>query len=205
MKKTMTILCAVAVLALMGANSQAAEAQQLAFVDLDKVFNEHPKTKQADAQLKEQGDAVMKERKELIDDYEKLQEEFNAAREEAQNTALSEEKRDEKRTEAEDKLVSIRELEAKIRRFDESRRKQLDEQSRRMRKGIVEEIRKVIHDYSVKQNFLAVVDSSGQSFNGVEIILYTDPKVDITDTIIAELTKTTGSTGETKSAPAKGK
>ena len=99
--------------------------------------------------------------------------------------------------EAEDKLVSIRELEAKIRRFDESRRKQLDEQSRRMRKGIVEEIRKVINDYAVKKGYHAVVDSSGQSFNAVELILYTDPKVDITAAIIEELKKSTaGDTGK---------
>ncbi|HBA85059.1 MAG TPA: hypothetical protein DCZ95_13285 [Verrucomicrobia bacterium] len=190
-----TIMGVVASLVLSGAVAQAAE-QQLAFVDLDKVFNEHPKTKQADTQLKQQGDAVIKERKVLVEDYEKLQEDFNAAREEAQNTALSEEKRDEKRTEAEDKLVSIREQEAKIRRFDESRRKQLDEQSRRMRKGIVEEIRTVIREYAVKQNYLAVVDSSGQSFNAVELILYTDPKVDITDAIVAELHKTASESGK---------
>ncbi len=167
----------------------SALAQSFAFVNLDRVFNEHPKTKQAEGQLKEQTDAVVKERKEMIEAYEKLQEDFNEAREAAQNPAFSEDKRDAQRLAAEDALVAMREQEAKIRRFDESRRKQLDEQSRRMRKGIVEEIRTIVNDYALKQSFTAVLDSSGQSFNTVELVLYVDPKVDITDAVIAEVLK----------------
>lgn len=192
MKRNLWILSLLVFL--LGSTWAGAADQTIAFVNLDRVFNEHPKTKKADAQLKEQADLVMKDRKDMIAAYEKLQEDFNDAREAAQNPAFSEEKRDTKRTEAEDTLVALREQEAKVRRFDESRRKQLDEQSRRMRKGIVEEIRTLINDYASKQGYTTVLDSSGQSFNTVEIVLYVDPKVDITEAIIAEVVKS----GETK-------
>ena len=182
-------MAAIAALMMGGTAASWAEGQSLAFVDLDKVFNEYDKTKQADVKLKEQADTFNAERKKLIDEFEKLQEEFATAREEAQNSALSEDARAEKRDEAENKLVEVRDYENKVRRFDETRRKQLDDQSRRIRKDIVEEIRGIINTYSLKKGYTAVIDSSGQSFNGVEMILFVEPKVDITEAIIGEVNK----------------
>lgn len=159
------------------------------FVDLDKTFNEFYKTKLADAQLKTQAEEFKAERKKLVDDFKKLQEGFDRLREEAQNTALNEEVRNQKKSEAEEKLVEIREQESKIRRFDESRQKQLDEQSRRMRNRLVEEIQEVVKIYARKENVLAVVDSSANSLNGVPFVIYADAKRDITATVINELNK----------------
>ena len=67
-----------------------AEERNIAFVNLNEVFTEFYKTKLTDTQLNEQAEEFNVERKELVADYEKLQDELNAAREEAQNTALSE-------------------------------------------------------------------------------------------------------------------
>lgn len=197
------VAIAAALFGLCAASGFAAE-KQIVFIDLDRAFNEFFKTKLADTQLKQQADEFNDERKTLVADFEKLQESFNKARDEAQNTALSEDARNEKRNEAEDKLVALREHEAKIRRFDESRRKQLDDQSRRMRKRIVDEILEAIKSYAQTEGLFAVVDSSAQSLNGVECILYNDAKADITDTILDVLNKGKGGeAGATESAPAK--
>lgn len=166
-----------------------AAEQPIVFINLDRAFNEFYKTKLADTQLKQQADEFNGERKTLVDDYEKLQKDFEAIRDEAQNTALSDDVRAEKRNLAEEKLVEVRDYESRIRRFDDSRRKQLDDQSRRMRKRIVEEIQQIVKTYAQTQGYQAVIDSSGQSLNGVEMILYTDPKIDITDTILEQLNK----------------
>lgn len=172
-----------------------AQGQEVkfAFVDLDKAFNEFYKTKLADAQLKTQAEEFKTERKKLVDDFKKLQEGFDKLREEAQNTALNEDVRSAKKAEAEEKLVEIREQESKIRRFDESRQKQLDEQSRRMRNRLVEEIQEVVRAYARKDNVLAVIDSSANSLNGVPLVVYSDPKRDITAAVIDELNKGKGS------------
>ena len=172
-----------------GGVSVSAVEQSIVFVNLDRAFNEFYKTKLADTQLKQQADEFNAERKKLVIDYEKIQKDFNAIRDVAQNTALSDEIRTEKRNAAEEKLVELRDYESRIRRFDDSRRKQLDDQSRRMRKRIVEEIQQIVKDYAKTQGYQAVIDSSGQSLNGVEMILYTDTKIDITDTILDLLNK----------------
>ena len=174
---------------LMGLLPVFAAEQSVVFINLDRAFNEFYKTKLADTQLKQQADEFNDERKTLVTDYEKIQKEFGVIRDEAQNTALSDDVRTEKRNLAEEKLVELRDYESRIRRFDESRRKQLDDQSRRMRKRIVEEIQQIVKDYAQTQGYQAVIDSSGQSLNGVEIILYTDPKIEITETILGILNK----------------
>lgn len=179
----------IAALAGAVAFSAPAEDQRIAFVDLDKTFNGFYKTKLADAQLKEQAEEFKTERKTFVDAFQKLQDEFDALRDESQNAALNEDVRSEKRAAAEEKLVEVREQESKIRRFDESRQKQLDEQSRRMRNRLVDEIKEVVRSYAVTQNYLAVLDSSGNSLNGVDLIVYADMHYDITPVIIEQLNK----------------
>jgi len=172
-----------------GAVSVRAQDGKVGFVDLDKVFNDFYKTKLADAQLKDQADQFTSDRKQIVERLKKLREEFNATREAAQNTALSEEVRNQKRDEAEEKLVALREEESKLRQFDEQRRKQLDDQGRRMRNRIVQEIRSTISDYAREKGFSAVLDSSGESMNGVALVLYMDDAVDITGEILQILNK----------------
>jgi outer membrane protein len=171
----------------------AADAPRVVFVDLEKVFKEYHKTKTADAELKKQADGFKEERKALIDSYRKLQDSFNAVRDEAQDTALNDDARTRKRTEAEEKLVEMREAESKIRRFDESKQKQLDEQSKRMRKTIVEEIREQLNAHSIGKGYSLVIDGSGETLNGEPVVLYSDGKLDITKEVLELLNAGAGS------------
>lgn len=168
--------------------AQAADTT-VVYVNLTKVFDEFYKTKLADAQLKEQADQYKEERTKMVDDFKKLQDDFKTSRDEAQNTALSEEARNSRRSEAEEKLVELRETENKIRRFEESRRRQLDEQTRRVRTKIVDEIKEVLSKYSQEKGYSAVMDASGENLNGVSAVLYYDPRADITDVLISLLNK----------------
>ena len=81
-------------------------------------------------------------------------------------------------------MASLRDEENKIRRFDETRRKQLQEQGQRMRKRIVDEIRALVEKHAKAKAYQAVIDASGQSLNGVPIVLYVDPRADITGEIL---------------------
>lgn len=172
-----------------GAGAQSTLTPGLVYVDLDKVFEEFYKTKLADGQLKEQADQYREERTKMVDDFKKLQDDFKAARDEAQDTALSEEARNARRAAAEEKLVELRETENKIRRFEESRRRQLDEQTRRVRTKLVDEIKETIAKLARERNYTAVIDASGENLNGVSTVLYYEPKADITAELITLLNK----------------
>lgn len=165
---------------LFAAGLSQAQNQDIRFVDMDRLFNQFYKTELAQAQLQEQAAQATQERDELVSEYEALQEGFEAAREEAQNQALSEEVRNTKRNEAEEKLLELREFENRIRKFDESRKSDLDAQSKRMRVRIVEEIREEMDDFARNLGLAAIIDVSGQTLNGIPVILYYDPGLDIT-------------------------
>jgi len=162
-----------------------AQDSGIVFVDLDSVFTNYHKTKLAEAQLKEQADQIKGERKELIDQFEKLQGLYQSLRTQAQNTALNEDARNLKRAEAEDKLIEVRDMEGKIRRLEESAQRKIDEQSRRARKRLVDEINGIIREYALTRGFTAIIDHSGESLNGVPSVVFYNPKLDITAEIIS--------------------
>ena len=171
------------------AQAQASSGPTVVYVDLDKVFEEFYKTKLADGQLKEQADQYREERTKMVDDFKQLQDDFKAARDEAQDTALSEEARNTRRSVAEEKLVELRETENKIRRFEESRRRQLDEQTRRVRSKLVDEIKETVTKLARERGYTSVLDASGENLNGVPTVLYFEPKADITVELITLLNK----------------
>lgn len=174
------------VLAVMCVALSSARAQEarIVFIDLDRVFHEYYKTQLADAQLQERAEEFNEERRTMMADYEAMEERLAEARIEAQDSALSEEARSRKRDEVEDLVIEIRDFQSRIQRFDQTRRKQLEDQSRRMRTRIVNEIQEEIQTYARNQGYHVVVDSSGQSLNAVELILYVDARYDISDAVI---------------------
>lgn len=182
-RKALVKALLVAGLMLAGAGAVRAE-ERIVFVDMDKVFNEFYRTKLADAQLKDETDAYKSERTAMIDAFKRLQDEFKTVRDESQDTALSEEARNQKRIAAEEKLVELREMDGKIRRFDETRRRRIEEQMKRQRDKLVGEIRETISAYAKGQGFTAVVDASGLSLNGVPAVLFYESKNDITQAVI---------------------
>lgn len=162
-------------------------ATRIVGVQLEKLFNEYYKTKRADAQLRSQAEEFNKERQTLISEAEAAQKEFTSLRDEAQSPALTEEARSAKRAQAEEKLLVIRGQESKIKQFEELRSKQLDEQSRRMRRGLVEEIHEAVRTFAKSRGYDLVLDLSGNSMNGVETVLYASVQLDITREVLDQI------------------
>jgi outer membrane protein len=174
---------------LMSLSAAQAADLKVGFIDLNRTFEDYYKTKLADGQLKDQADEFKSERQKILAEYKAAQQAFEDARDAAQDTALNEDVRDRRRSEADEKLSQVKEMEGKIRRFDDSRQKQLDEQSRRMRKKLVTEIKDELAKYAKVQGYTTVIDHSGDSMNGVPTIVYYDTTLDITDTFLAILNK----------------
>lgn len=183
--KTALFIAVILSLNLFPAYVMAQDQVSFAFINLDSVFTNYNKTKLAEAQLKEQADEIKSERKALIDQLDEVQSQYQSLRSQAQSSALNEDARNQKRTEAEEKLIEVRDMEGKIRRLEESAQRKIDDQSRRARKRLVDEINAVVRDFAANKNYTAIIDVSGESLNGVPTIVYYNPKLDITADIIA--------------------
>lgn len=175
-----TAVCAVATA------GWAAELK-IATVDLDKVFTAHPRTQAAEAELKKAEESVEAELDQLKAEGLALQEEMAKLREAAKNPLLSDEARLQKRDEAEEKLAELQDFELRARRLQESKLKQMREQVLKSRQAIVDELMEAVNQFAKAGEYDLILDRSGMTMNAVALVAYADPKLDVTDKLIAYL------------------
>jgi len=168
---------------------------RIATVELRKVFDGYWKTKQADAALKERAADIEKDHKNMLDDWKKAKEEYQALLGEANNQTLSLEEREKRKKSAEDKLKQIKDSEEAITQYERQARTTLDEQRKRMRDSIVEEIRAAVNSKAKTAGYALVIDTGAESGNGnaaagtpgTPVFLYTNNENEITAAVLAQL------------------
>ena len=172
----------------LGLMSTTAFAQaKIATVDLRKLFDNYWKTKQADAALKDRAAELDKEYKTLREDFNKLKEEAQKFVASANDLAVSEDEREKRKKTAETKLRELKEQDDNIVKFERSAKTSLDEQSRRMRGLILEEIRNLVNAKAKTGGFTLVVDVAAETGNNTPIVLYTNGENDLTTDILKQL------------------
>lgn len=166
-----------------------AADEKIAVVDMGKLIGAHPAKESAEALLQKQLDDFEAEQKAMDADREKIKEAFDKIRAEADNKALSEEARDAKVKEAEQKILEMRQLERKSRDTAMNRRQQLADEKKRMQGQVVSKIRELIQELAKKKGYVLVLDSASIGMQGVEGVVYFEPAMDITDDILKMIEK----------------
>ncbi len=198
MKKYLTLSSLILALAF-GSATASAQAVKIGTVDMKKVFESYYKTKDAEAKINEARNAAKKELEDRMDIAKKSLEEVKKLDEDIVRPELSKDAKEQKAKLRSEKAAELQNMDREIREFQQSREKQLQEQSGRMRAGIVEDINKVVSDKVKAENFDLVVDKSGPSLNGVPIVLYSRDNYEFTDTVITALNRNKGK--DTSEAP----
>jgi len=160
---------------------------RIATVDLRKVFDGYWKTKQADASLKDRAADIEKEHKIMLEEWKKAKEEYQTLLGEANNQTLSLEEREKRKKSAEDKFKQIKESEDAITQYERQARSTLDEQKKRMRDSIVEEIRITVNGKAKTAAYALVIDTASESASGTPIVLYASNENDLTEGVLSQL------------------
>jgi outer membrane protein len=160
---------------------------RLATVDLRKLFDGYWKTKKADAQLKERAADLEKEHKSMVDDWKKGKEEYSTLLADANNQVLSPEERDKRKKSAEDKLKQLKENEDTIQQYERQARTTLDEQRKRMRDSILEEIKTALTAKAKSAGYALVIDTAAESANATPVVLYSNNENDMTEAVLEQL------------------
>ena len=171
-------------------SSTAMAQNRIATVDLRKVFDGYWKTKKADAALKDHAADMEKEHKGMLDDWKKAKEEYQTLLSDANNQALSPDERDKRKKSAEDKLKQIKETEDVIQTYERQARVQLDEQKKRMRDSLVDEIRKALNGMVKSAGYSLVLDTAADSINNTPVVIYSSGENDVTDKLLQQLNAT---------------
>ena len=160
-----------------------------AFIDMEHIFQNYYKTVKADETIKKQTDIFKEYAVNLEKERETIQEEFNSLRDISQNIALSEEVREEKRNEAQTKFMLLQEKDKEIQEYQKDKRLSLRKQYESQRNKLVKEIRDFIVVIAEKEEYDLVIDSSGNTLNGVPTFIYYRPEKEITDMILTMINK----------------
>jgi outer membrane protein len=169
-------------------------------VDMNRAFKEYNKTKDSEKKINEAKDAAKKEYDDRAENYKKALDEINKLNQQLDSPALSADKKTSMAKDRDDKIANIKNMEREINEFRQTRERQLQEQAMRMRENIVKEITDVIMERVKNANYDLVLDKTGPSMNGVNVVLYSKDNYDFTTDVITALNKKPATTTTEKPA-----
>lgn len=178
----------IPVLCLLCADAAVAQIK-VGAVDMNRVFKDYRKTKDAEAKLNQAKEIARKEYDERAEAYKKALDEINGANQQLEAPGVSADAKARKTKGREEKVAALKKMEVEINDFRQTREHQLREQVQRMQEGIVREITAVVMDLVKAKNLDLVFDTSGASFNGFSPILFSPKSGDLTAEVIAVLNK----------------
>ena len=168
---------------------QAQPAVKLVTVAMDKVFDAHYKSEEAnlkfqdaDKKATEQIEELKKQGQTLVDEYKELVEQ-------AKNTLLTAEARTKAEGDAARKYEEIQRKQADIQTFAQNSQRALQKRIGDHREMLLEEISKIVVDIARKHDATLVLDKSGPSVWKIPVVLYSDAAYDITLEVIAQENK----------------
>ncbi|XHR29996.1 MAG: OmpH family outer membrane protein [Chthoniobacteraceae bacterium] len=183
------ILPALAAVALISAAPMAQADVKIGYVDMNRIFNNYYKTEQAKKRVDEAQAVAQKELQDRADVFNKNLSEVKKLNDDISKPELSKDAKEKKTKDRDLKAEDVKRQEKDIMELRQKRLKELQEQAARMRSGIVEEIRKVIADKVKADQYDLVLDKSGLTSNGIEVVLYSREAADFSDDIIKVLNK----------------
>ena len=186
MKRILAAL--VLALTLTTAGARAAELK-IAVIDMQKTFREYEKTKTIEIKLNQQMEVFKEYSTQLNQQYQNLRKQYESARDDSQNIALSAAERENKRQKAQQLYESLKLKEQEMNSYKESRKTQISDMYTKLRDEVVEEIRKAVHNKAVIEGYTIVLDQSGGSLDDIGFVIYAQPGLDITDAIIQDLNR----------------
>ncbi len=187
--KKLASFVTILLLALCAAVPSAHAQSKIGMVDMNKIFSSYSKTKDAESRINEARARAKRDLDDRMDTYKKTMDDINQLNIEIDRPELSKQLKDEKMKSRDDKIAETKNLEREITEFRQQREKELQDQAVRMRNAIVDEITKLVQDKVKTENYDLVFDKSGQSLNGVPIVLFSRDNMDFSDDIITQLNK----------------
>ena len=195
MKRFLMMVLAGCTLGL-ASSARAQVSGRIVTVDMQKVFDSYYKTPTARQKLEETRDQFTKELAGKQDELKKQVEELNKLREDQDRPEYTPEVREQKKKALTDKLGEMQKLQRDVEEFRRGHQRILEEQSMRMRQGILKEVTDVVQKEAKDAGYLLVLDKSGNTLNGLPSLVFAQDNLDITADIIKILNKNAPTSAE---------
>ena len=184
--KHITRISLLAALFLLGGVGAANAQVKIGTVDMNRVFSEYSKTKDAQAKYAEAEKAANDDLNSRVETLKKSMQEISALNADLEK---SDSGKEEKVKDRDAKVAAARVLDREIADFRTAKQKALQDQFLRMRKDIVDDIMKTVNDLVKAKAYDVVFDKSGLSAGAVPVVLYSRDDLDFSSEVIAALNK----------------
>ncbi len=175
---------------LLGGAAFANAQVKFGTVDMNRVFSEYYKTKDAQAKYADAEKTANDDLNGRVDTLKASMKEISELNINIQKPELSKDAIDAKKKDLQMKVASARSLDREIADYRSSKQKVLQDQFLRMRKDIVDDIMKTVNDFVKIKGYDIVFDKSGLSAGAIPIVLYSRDDLDFSQDVITALNKT---------------
>lgn len=179
----------IAALFMLGGTGLANAQVKFGTVDMNRVFSEYYKTKDAQTKYADAEAAANKDLNDRVDVLKKSMQDISQINTDLEKPELTKEAKDAKLKDRENKVASARSLDREITEYRSAKQKTLQDQFLRMRKDIVDDIMKTVNDLVKAKAYDIVFDKSGLSAGAVPVVLYSRDDLDFSQDVITALNK----------------
>ncbi len=187
---TITRISLLGAILLFGGAGFAKAEVRFGTIDMNNVFSEYYKTKDAQAKYTDAEKGANDDLSGRVDTLKASMKEISQLNADLQKTDLPKEEVDAKKKDLQTKVAAARTLDREIADYRSAKQKSLQDQFLRMRKDIVDDIMKAVTDLVKSKGYDIVFDKSGLSAGAVPIVLYSRDDLDFSQDVIASLNKT---------------
>ena len=169
--------------ALLAATAISAEAQsKMATVDMKKLFNGSWKFKQSSTILEDRKASLRKDLKAQAEELDKAQTAYKQLLEQANDSLISAEERDKRKTAAAAKAKEVTNVKVGLEQYQRQAETTLAELEQRLSGNLVAEIQKSVATRAKAGGYTTVLNSAAS-----DIVIYSDTSNDLTELVLKDL------------------
>jgi outer membrane protein len=187
---SITRITLIAAILFFGGTAFARAQVKCGTVDMNRVFSDYYKTKDAQAKYADAEKAANDDLNGRVETLKAGMKEISQLNADLEKTGLSKDAVDERKKDLQTKVAAARALDREIADYRSAKQKSLQDQFLRMRKDIVDDIMRTLSDLVKSRGYDLVFDKSGLSAGAVPIVLYSRDDLDFSQDVIAALNKT---------------
>lgn len=162
-------------------------ALEVAFIDMNKIFENYYETKDANEALNTQREIKAEEAEKMLEAYKALGEKYQELLQMTENPLLTKEQREAKKGELKDIETQAKQKRADLEKHRQKSFQEVRAKYEEKRDAIIARLVKFIQKVAKVKKYDLVLDISGKTANGIPGVIYYDESKDITDVILKNL------------------
>jgi outer membrane protein len=169
--------------------AQAQPSPKILFVDMAKLYDGHYRTAEENAKLQADSQKAQAEIDRLNKEGNALVEQYKELDTQASNPLATNDAKAKAQSDAQAKLQEIRAKQVEVSKFHDTASHDLQTRKQQFQSMMMEEISKIASDIAKRDGATLLIDKSGPTLIGLPAVIYSDPSLDITDAVAAEINK----------------